>query len=85
MNRVWKKFFLKLAEPVGIFLYVFSAMFIAEYVGDVLEYGTEGYIVVWGVMVMIPIFAVMMRETWRQAKDEVARENEDMLNTLKGD
>lgn len=85
MNRVWKKFFLKLAEPLGIVLYVCSAMILAEYVGTVLEYGKEGYAAVLGIMIFIPILAIMLRMTWRQAKDEVDRENQDMLNTLKGE
>lgn len=83
MNRVWRKFLKKLAEPLGIALYVSSAMILAEYVGTVLEYGKEGYAAVLGVMVFVPILAMMIRMTWRQAKDEVARENEIMLNTLK--
>jgi hypothetical protein len=35
-------------------------------------------------MIFIPVLAVMLRMTWRQAKDEVERENRDMLDTLKG-
>ena len=83
MNRVWKKFFRKLAEPLGIGFYVFGTMALAEYVGTVLEYGKEGYAAVLGIMIFIPILAIMIRMTWHQAKDEVARENEIMLNTLK--
>ena len=85
MNRVWKKFFFKLAEPLGFALYVFSTMVLAEYVAKVLEYGDNGYIAVVGVMIIIPILVVMLRMTWRQAKSEVDRENEEMLNTLKGE
>jgi hypothetical protein len=84
MNRVWKKFFLKLAEPLGIVLYVSGTMLLAEYVATVLEYGKEGYFAIIAVMIFIPVLAVMLRMTWRQAKDEVERENRDMLNTLKG-
>jgi hypothetical protein len=84
MNRVWKKFFLKLAEPLGIGLYVFGTMVLAEYVATVLDYGKEGYFAVLGIMIFIPVLAVMLRMTWRQAKDEVERENRDMLDTLKG-
>ena len=83
MNRVWRKFLKKLAEPLGIGLYVFGTMILAEYVGTVSEYGKEGYAAVLGVMIFMPILAMMIRMTWRQAKDEVARENEIMLNTLK--
>ena len=85
MSRVWKRFFAKLAEPLGFGLYFFVTVSLAEYVAEVLEYGKEGYIAVWGVMVIIPIFVIMIRMMWRQAKDEVDRENQDMLNTLKGD
>jgi hypothetical protein len=83
MNRVWRKFLKKLAEPLGIGLYVFGTMVLAEYVGTELEYGKEGYTAVLGVMIFIPILAIMLRITWRQAKDEVDRENQVMLNALK--
>ena len=83
MNRVWKRFFAKLAEPLGFGLYFFGTMVLAEYVAEVLEYGKEGYLTVIAVMVIIPIFAIMIRMTWNQAKHEIARENEVMLNTLK--
>jgi hypothetical protein len=85
MNRVWKKFFLKLAEPLGIVLYVSGTIVLAKYVATVLEYGKEGYAAVLGVMIFIPVIAVMLRMTWRQAKYEVDRENEEMIRTLKGE
>jgi len=84
MNRVWKKFFLKLAEPLGIILYICSAIILAEYVRTVLDYGKEGYFAIMAVMIFVPILAVALRMTWRQAKYEVECENRDMLNTLKG-
>jgi len=83
MSRVWKKFFLKLAEPLGIVLYVSGTMILAEYVATVLEYGRKGFVATMAVMIFIPVIAVMLRITWRQAKYEVDRENRDMLNTLK--
>ena len=85
MSRVWKKFFFKLAEPLAIASYVFSTMFLAEYVATVLEYGKEGYFAIIAVMIFIPVLAVMLRMTWRQAKYEVDRENEEMIRTLKGE
>ena len=85
MNRIWKRFFFKLAEPLAFFMYFFATMTLAEYTAENLGYGAEGYIAVVVVMVIIPIFAVMLRMTWRQAKSEIERENEEMLNTLKGE
>lgn len=82
MNRVWKRFFFKLVEPVSFFVYFFATMTLAGHVETL--YGKEGFIAVWTIMVFVPVIAVLLRMTWRQAKNEIERENEKMLYALKG-
>jgi hypothetical protein len=82
MNRVWKRFFRKLAEPVSFALYFFGTMLLAEYVGSF--YGNMGFFIVWAVMVLVPFFAWMLKEIYRQAKQEVDIENQELLDAIKG-
>ena len=82
MNRVWKKFFRKLAEPLAFMAYIIFAagltMWTAEYVSQGMS------VVVFVIMLPVPAFAFLIRDMWRDAKREVEWENRDMLDTLKG-
>jgi len=82
MSRVIKRFIRKIAEPISFALYFFGTLMLAEYFGA--AYGVNAFIATISVMIIVPIFAVMIRMTWRQAKDEVARENEELMRSLKG-
>ena len=82
MNRVWKRFFFKLLEPVSFAAYFFSTMLLAEYTETL--YGLKGFIAVLAVMLLVPMFAYMLRMTYRLAKDEIDRENQEVLDALKG-
>jgi hypothetical protein len=82
MNRVWKRFFLKVAEPVSYALYFFGTMLLAQYMES--KYGMIAFIGIWGVMVVFPLLVWMLREMYRQAKQEVDIENQELLRTLKG-
>lgn len=78
MSRVTKKFFMKLA-PVAIGMaYVFVVLEVAALFEDPLH-----GLVVGGLMVIGPMLAYMLYETWQQAKREVEQENEIMMRTLK--
>lgn len=78
MSRVTKKFFMKLA-PVAIGMaYVFIVLEVAALFEDPL-YG----LLIAGLMVVGPMVAYMLYETWQQAKREVEQENEIMMRTLK--
>ena len=78
MSRVTKKFFMKLA-PVAIGMaYVFVVLEVAAMFEDPLY----GFITA-GLMVVGPMLAYMLYETWQQAKREVEQENEIMMRTLK--
>ena len=82
MNRVWKKFFGKLAEPVIIMAYVSLATVLVMWTDANVSAGMA--IVVFCIMIPIPMFAYLIRDMWRDAKREVEWENRDMLDTLKG-
>ena len=78
MNRVTKKFLIKLA-PIAIGV-VYT--WIALEIGGMFEDPLHGIIAV-GFLVFGPMIVYMLRETWLQAKREVEYENEIMMNTLK--
>ena len=82
MSRVWKKFFRKLAEPVGIMAYVTFAIGLTMWTGA--NVSERMALVVFCIMVPIPAFAYLIRDMWRDAKREVEWENRDMMRTLKG-
>lgn len=82
MNRVWKKFFRKLAEPLGLMAYIIFAVGLTMWTAEYVSQGMS--IVVFVIMIPVPMFAYLIRDMWRQAKSEVEWENRDMLNTLKG-
>jgi len=78
MNRVTKKFLLKLS-PIAIgVVYTWIALEVAGLFEDPLH-----GIFAAGVMVIGPMIIYMLRETWLQAKREVDWENETMMKTLK--
>jgi len=82
MNRVTKKFLLKLA-PIAIgVVYTWIALeiggFVAKMYGDPL-YG----LLTIGFMVIGPMVGYMLRETWLQAKREVEWENRELVNNIK--
>ena len=82
MNRVWKKFFRKLAEPVGIVAYVLFATGLTGWTDANVSRGMS--ILVFCIMIPVPMVAYLVRDMWRQAKSEVEWENRDMMRTLKG-
>lgn len=83
MNRVWKKFLKKLAEPVGFLLYVMFAVGLSMWTIENVSQGVG--ITVFIIMIPIPAFAYLIRDMWRQAKSEVEWENRDMMRSLKGE
>ena len=83
MNRVWKKFFGKLAEPVIIMAYVSFATVLVMWTGANVSEGMA--IVVFCIMIPIPMIAFMLRDMWRQAKSEVEWENRELMRDIKGE
>ena len=83
MNRVWKKFFGKLVEPLAYMAYGMFAIGLTFWSGTVVNEFTG--IAVFFIMIVIPAFSLIIRDMWRDAKREVEWENRDILNTLKGE
>ena len=82
MPRVWKKFFRKLAEPVGFMVYVMFAVGLTKWSMENVSQGVG--ITVFIIMIPIPAFAYLIRDMWRTAKWEVEQENRDMMRSLEG-
>lgn len=84
MNRVWKRFLRKISEPVGIMLYVafvfWFAKFTEAYFNEPLAYAA-----VMISMIIVPLFAGMVKFTWLTAKSEIDRENEEIIRKIKGE
>ena len=83
MNRVWKKFFRKLAEPVSITAYISFAVSLTMWTAEYVSQGMS--IIVFVIMIPVPMFAYLVRDMWRDAKREVEWENRDMMRRLKGE
>ena len=83
MNRVWKKFFRKLAEPMGVMAYILFALGLTMWTAEYVSQGMS--IIVFVIMIPVPMFAYLVRDMWRQAKSEVEWENRDMMRRLKGE
>ena len=83
MNRVWKKFFRKLAEPIGIAAYILFAVGLTMWTAEYVSQGMS--IIVFVIMIPVPMFAYLVRDMWRDAKREVEWENRDMMRRLKGE
>ena len=81
MPRVWKHFLKNLAWPAGFASYMFFVVVGAEYADTLFE---GGGLMVAVLFVCIPIAVYLIRDMWRDAKQKVEWENEEMLRTLKG-
>ena len=81
MSRVWKQFFKNLAWPTGIAAYAVLVSFGAAYANTLFTFGMPVVLVVF---VALPVLAYLVRDMWLEAKRTVARENEEMMRTLKG-
>lgn len=78
MNRVHKKFLNKIWPPFAIMAYVWIVMTIFINAPNIYVAGA-----VVGVCILGPLAYLFFREAWRDAKWEVERENDIMINTLK--
>lgn len=78
MNRVQKKFLLKIAPPFAVMAYVWFVIQLFTHAPNVYIAGGIVCLLILG-----PLFVWFFREAWKDAKWEVERENEIMLNSLK--
>lgn len=81
MSRVWKQFFKNIAWPVAIAVYIITLGTGAAYADTLFE---GGGFAVFMLFLGFPALAWLVREMWRDAKEKVARENEEMMRSLKG-
>lgn len=81
MSRVWKQFFKNLAWPTGIAAYAILVSVGAAYADTLFTFGMPIVLVVF---VALPVLAYLVRDMWLEAKRTVARENKEMMRTLKG-
>lgn len=81
MSRVWKKFLINLAWPVGIFLYAI-VITLAIAVAESVYLWAGGVVAV--LFIFIPAAVMIVKMMWRDAKQEVEWENWKMLHDIKG-
>lgn len=79
-----KRFLRKLAEPVGIAVYVSFSFLVADYAASVIEHEYAPYMVL-AVMIVIPVLAFMVKMLWDTAKQEIEIENYKLMRDIKGD
>lgn len=85
MSRVWKKFFIKVGKGLAAISYVLGSMLLGGFTSTYLGYDTELGILGGAVIfVLLPMIAFMLRDLYRDAKQEVAWENQEILRKLKG-
>jgi uncharacterized membrane protein YhdT len=82
MPRVWKHFLKNLAWPVGIAAYIFSVVTGGVYLETQFEGGAMLTVLIF---IALPILVYLVRDMWRDAKEKVKWENEDLLRNIKGD
>lgn len=82
MPRVWKHFLKNLAWPFGFAAYFFSVVAGASYADTLFE---GGGLIVAVLFVCVPVTVYLIRDMWRDAKQKVEWENEDLMRQIKGD
>lgn len=85
MNRVWKKFFLKISKGILVIAYVLSVMIIPGFIFQYFGYSPELGTLFGSVMfIIVPMGCYILRDIYKDAKFEVERENREMLRAIKG-
>jgi len=86
MNRVWKKFLMKVAKSFGLIFYLLGSMMIPGVAFLYLGYDPElGVLAGLMLFVVIPMLVYIIRAMYKDAKYEVETENKQMMRALKGD
>jgi hypothetical protein len=85
MSRVWKRFLIKVSKGVGVIAYVLGSMFAGGLIAGWLGFDIKAGILAGAfVMVIFPMIAYMLRDLYRDAKEEIEWENRKMMNAIKG-
>jgi hypothetical protein len=83
MSRVWKRFLKKIFYAIGFVLYFLAAIVIPEFVFQFFDLPPGmGATVGLALFVGVPVIGLMIRDTYRESKQEVERENREMMRTL---
>jgi hypothetical protein len=87
MSRVWKRFLLKMSKGVVFLTYVLLAIFVPEYISQIVLGFESGQGAVIGMMVFIalPIFGYLIYDVYRDSKREIEIENRRIMRDLGGD
>jgi putative effector of murein hydrolase LrgA (UPF0299 family) len=85
MSRVWKRFFIKMSKGVGGIAYVLGSMFAGGFIAGWLGYDIEAGILAGAMLfIILPMVAFLLRDLYRDAKQEIEWENRKMMNAIKG-
>jgi hypothetical protein len=85
MSRVLKRFLIKVSKGVGVIAYVLGSMFAGGLIAGWLGFDIEAGILTGAtIMVFLPMIAYMLRDLYRDAKEEIEWENRKMMNAIKG-
>jgi hypothetical protein len=85
MSRVWKRFLFKISKGVGIVAYILGSLGIGAVVSLWLGYDPQaGVLVGAGLFIFLPLITIVLRDTYRDSKEEVEQENRNILRALKG-
>jgi len=86
MNRVWKKFLMKIGKAIAVVAYLFTVTLgvgiIATYVG---YNGEIAMVISVFVAIVAPIVVMMVRDEYQDSKWQVEQENREMMRNIKGD
>lgn len=86
MNRVWKKFLMKIGKAIAVVAYLFTVTLgvgiIATYVG---YNGEIAMVISVFVAIVAPIVVMMLHAEYQDSKWQVEQENREMMRNIKGD
>lgn len=86
MNRVWRRFLSKISWLGVAAVYLLAAMAMPSYVFHLLGWDPNlGLAAGAFVFVLLPMIAFGLHEVYKDAKEEIERENRRLMNSLKGD
>jgi cell division protein FtsX len=80
-SRVLRRFFQKLMVPVGIVVYALIAGKVASVAVQI--WGDIALIATLGIMLVVPMVAILCVATWRQSRDEIDQEDRDLMRRLR--
>jgi membrane protein YdbS with pleckstrin-like domain len=80
-SRVLRRFFQKLMVPVGIVVYALIVGKVASVAVQI--WGDIALIATLGIMMVVPMVAILCVATWRQSRYEIDQEDRDIMRRLR--